>query len=152
MKARSAVEPNWYFLKQIKRDGALVLRIRWDVHQVSVEDMDGKTHLEYEYNEEIINHIPIQSIASDEVTSYIEAHQSELLAEAQNTAIRKEIGKMDLETVRKQPLKPEFVSHRAKAKADIAANPIPENLSATPANIAAIKIRIENIEKILGLK
>lgn len=39
-----------------------------------------------------------------------------------------------------------------KAKADIVANPIPENAHAMPATIKAIKIRVENIEKLLGLR
>lgn len=47
---------------------------------------------------------------------------------------------------------PVVESLRDKVKKAIVDNPIPESLPATPANIKAIKIRIENIEKLLGLQ
>ena len=152
---RSVIEPNWYFLKEIeKKDDGIrfVLRLRWNVHPVTVEDMGGKTHTEYEYDEQILKHKPSQMIATDEVTSYIESCQEELLAKAQNVAGTQEIAELNIDSVRNQPLKPAFVGLKQKAKADIASNPIPENLPTTPADINAIKIRAENIEKILGLE
>ena len=152
---RSAIEPNWYFLKEIeqKDDGIeFVLRLRWNVHPVTIEDLEGGTHTEYEYDEQILKHQPSQTISIDEVTSYIESCKEELLAEAQNVAGIQGIAELDIDSVRKQPLKPAFVGVKKKTKADIAANPIPESVSATPADIKSIKIRVENIEKLLGLQ
>lgn len=153
--ARSAIEPNWYWLQKIEKKGngiQLILRIRWNIHQVTIEDMNKQTHTEYEYDEQILKHTPGQTLAKDEVTSYIESCKEELLTEAQNIAGIKEIAESDINNVRKQPLIPTFVRVKKKAKADIADNPIPDEIKSVPKNIKAIKTRIENIERILGLQ
>jgi len=113
MKAKSAVQPAWYWLDRIKKkEGrlALILRIRWNVHQVIVEDMDKQSHTEYEYDEQIIAHVLAQKIAKDEVISYIETHQDELLTEAQAIAGEAAIADEDINEVRKQPVKPGFIA------------------------------------------
>ena len=110
--ARSAVKPAWYFLNKVEFDQGklvLVLRIRWNVHQVTVEDLNGEKHIEYEYNEQILRHTVDQAISYDEVTSYIESCKDELLAEAKNAAELEAITKTDIESIRKQPLKDGFV-------------------------------------------
>jgi len=111
--ARSAVKPAWYWLNRIETNNegrlVLVLRIRWNVRQVTVEDLNGEKHIEYEYDEQILKHTPDQAIAKDEITSYIESCKDELLAEAQNAAEAEAITKIDIESIRKQPLKSDFV-------------------------------------------
>lgn len=54
MKVRSTVLPEemWVRKTEIINDQLfLVLRVRSDINQVEVDDMDGKNHNEYEYEE-----------------------------------------------------------------------------------------------------
>lgn len=83
---RSTTEPELVFLDKIEfSEGSQVLslRMRWNVHEIEVEDKEG-THQEYEYDEQVIKHkLPayIKSIA--EIRNYIEVAKEELLEEAQ---------------------------------------------------------------------
>lgn len=50
---RSAVKPSEYWLRKFEGVTAYV-RIRWNIKQVQVEDMNSEKHTEYEYNEKEI--------------------------------------------------------------------------------------------------
>ena len=57
MTGRSTIKPKVFWLrkKEIKDDRLIIwLRIRWGIKTVEIEDMDGETHQEWEYNEEEI--------------------------------------------------------------------------------------------------
>lgn len=107
---RSAVNPNWYFLNKIVlREGKsqLVLRIRWNVHEIVVPD-NGETHTEYEYDEQVIKHTPIDVLTKDEIKSYIEAHEEELLKIAKDEQVEQTIPDEDINEIREQPIIPEW--------------------------------------------
>lgn len=54
---RSTVKPETIWLRKIEESPKglqAVLRVRWDVHTIEVEAMDGEAHTEYEYEEQEI--------------------------------------------------------------------------------------------------
>lgn len=108
-KVHSSEEPNWYFLDKIlfKLDDGkpyLILRLHWNIEEVPVSEPEP--HTEWQYDEQVIEHAPIDTITEEEVVSYIEAHQTELLEEAQNGQAAKAVVDANIETVRTKPVIP----------------------------------------------
>lgn len=108
---RSGIEPAWYWLDRIEnKEGrlTLVLRLRWNVHQVTVSDTGDGSHTEYEYDEQVIEHTPIDVLTKDEVKSYIEAHEEELLKTANDEQAERSISTEDINEIREQLIIPEW--------------------------------------------
>ena len=108
-KVHSSEEPNWYFLDKVifKLDDGkpyLTLRLHWNIEEVPVPEPEP--HTEWQYDEQVIEHAPIDTLTKEEVVSYIEAHQTELLEEAQNEQVAKTVVDADIETVRIEPIIP----------------------------------------------
>lgn len=108
-KVHSSEEPNWYFLDKVlfKLDDGkpyLTLRLRWNIEEVPVPEPEP--HTEWQYDEQVIEHAPISILTEGEVVSYIEAHQTELLEEAQNEQAAKTVVDANIETVRAEPVIP----------------------------------------------
>jgi hypothetical protein len=108
-KVHSSEEPNWYFLDKIRfklDDGNpyLTLRLHWNIEEVLIHDPEPRT--EWQYDEQVIEHAPIDTLTKEEVVSYIEAHPAELLEEAQNRQVAKTVVDANIETVRAEPVIP----------------------------------------------
>ena len=108
-KVHSSEEPNWYFLDKIlfKLDDGkpyLILRLHWNIEEVLVPEPEP--HTEWQYDEKVIEHAPIDTLTKEEVVSYIEAHKDELLEEAQNEEAAKTVVDANIETVRAEPVIP----------------------------------------------
>lgn len=108
-KVHSSEEPNWYFLDKIlfKLDDGkpyLILRLHWNIEETVVPEPEP--HTEWQYDEKVIEHAPIDPLTKEQVVSYIEAHQTELLEEAQNEQSAKTVVDANIETVRTEPVIP----------------------------------------------
>jgi len=72
---RSTINPSTMWLRKIEKIGVglqIVLRVRWNVHTVKVNDMDGESHQEYEYDErEIFHNLPRGIDTSVKLAQYI---------------------------------------------------------------------------------
>ena len=84
---RSTVKPQQIWLR--RKDGnILTLRVRWNIHTAGVEDMEGETHTEYEYEEREITHILPDDITT--VTAfkkYMKEKAPEFLAQAKQIVV-----------------------------------------------------------------
>lgn len=87
---RSMVEPETVWLRKIEESSeglTAILRIRWDVHTVEVEDMDGEGHSEYEYEEqEITEKLPSSVDSKKALADYISKNKDKLLDTARKEA------------------------------------------------------------------
>lgn len=81
MLVRSAVKPDSIWLRN-KEGLTLTLRVRWNIKPLSVQDMDGKTHAEFEYEEEEITHEVPAAIKIEKFKNYLGDKIPDLLAEA----------------------------------------------------------------------
>ena len=83
---RSTVKPQPIWLR--RKDGnTLTLRVRWNIHTVEVEDMEG-THTEYEYEEREIRHtLPNDITTVTAFKKYMEGKAHELLVQAKAVVV-----------------------------------------------------------------
>jgi hypothetical protein len=84
---RSTIKPNTLWLRRI--DGnILTLRVRWDIHTVEVEDMEGK-HTEYEYDEREIKYtLPEDITTVTAFKEYMMDKAPELLVQAKQVVVK----------------------------------------------------------------
>ena len=84
---RSTVKPQQIWLR--RKDGdTLTPRIRWNVHTIEVEDMDGETHTEYEYEEREIRHtLPDDITTVTALKRYMKDKALELLVQAKQIVV-----------------------------------------------------------------
>jgi hypothetical protein len=81
MKAYSAIKQDPIWIRD--KDGLnLKLRIRWNEKQTTKTEMDGKSRIEYEYDEEEILHTVPDGIKLEDFNLYLKEKISELLSEA----------------------------------------------------------------------
>ena len=83
---RSTVKPQPIWLR--RKDGnILTLRVRWNIHTIEVEDMEG-THTEYEYEEREIRHtLPDDITTITAFKRYMKDKAPELLAQAKQIVV-----------------------------------------------------------------
>ena len=141
-KVHSSEEPNWYFLDKIlfKLDDGkpyLTLRLHWNIEEVLVPEPEP--HTEWQYDEQTIEHAPIDTLTEEEVVSYIEAHQTELLEEAQNEQAAKTVVDANIETVRTKPVIPTW-KEKLFEEQELYAGTVVE-IDATKLNKRYIKIK-----------
>jgi len=84
---RSTVKPQQIWLR--RKDGnILTLRVRWNIHTAEVEDMEGETHTEYEYEEREIRHtLPDDITTVTAFKRYMKDKAPELLAQAKQIVV-----------------------------------------------------------------
>lgn len=86
MLTRSTINPQPIWVRKIDRNsGKLesVLRVRWNIHTVEIDDMDGSKHTEYEYDEcEIRNVLPPEVSSKEDFLTYIKANKAAILSKA----------------------------------------------------------------------
>ena len=84
---RSTVKPQQIWLR--RKDGnILTLRVRWNIHTAEVEDMEGETHTEYEYEEREIRHtLPDDITTVTAFKRYMKDKAPELLAQAKAVVV-----------------------------------------------------------------
>ena len=84
---RSTVKPQPIWLR--RKDGnILTLRIRWNIHIAEVEDMEGETHTEYEYEEREIRHaLPDDITIITAFKRYMKDKAPELLEQAKQIVV-----------------------------------------------------------------
>ena len=84
---RSTVKPQQIWLR--RKDGnILTLRVRWNIHTAEVEDMEGETHTEYEYEEREIRHtLPDDITTVTAFKRYMKDKVPELLAQAKAVVV-----------------------------------------------------------------
>ena len=83
---RSTIKPIQTWLR--RKDGnILTLRVRWNIHTVEVEDMEG-THTEYEYEEREIQHrLPDDITTITAFKKYMKGKTPELLEQAKQVLV-----------------------------------------------------------------
>ena len=84
---RSTVKPQPIWLR--RKDGnTLTLRVRWNIHTAEVEDMEGETHTEYEYEEREITHtLPDDITTVTAFKKHMKGKAPELLAQAKQIVV-----------------------------------------------------------------
>ena len=84
---RSTVKPQPIWLR--RKDGnILTLRIRWNIHTIEVEDIEGETHTEYEYEEREITHtLPNDITTITAFKKYMKEKAPELLVQAKRIVV-----------------------------------------------------------------
>lgn len=86
MLVRSTINPKSIWVRKIEKssDGLVaVFRVRWNVRNIESEDMDGKTHSEYEYDEQELKQIlPVTINSVDDLISYVKVNKASLLSQA----------------------------------------------------------------------
>jgi len=101
---RSAVQPEtiWVRKKELTDDGLfLILKVRSNIHQVTVEDMDGESHIEYKYDEEEIRYqVPDGITTSAEIKSLLGTEEDNLVQIADRNKVRKAIYGEPIEMLR----------------------------------------------------
>jgi len=89
MKIRSTVKPALVWLRNIVKESdglKAYVRYRWEISPVVLEDMDGESHIEYEYDEqEILVDIPDSIVKAKDLAKYLK--KSNLLEEAKRLEI-----------------------------------------------------------------
>ena len=108
MIGRSTIKPKAFWLrkKRVEDDRLVIwLRIRWGIKTVEVEDMDGETHQEYEYNEEELKLNLDADLFDDtgnlntQVKDYLKAHKTALRNRIKKTIfLRENIESIEKET------------------------------------------------------
>ena len=93
---RSTVKPQQIWLR--RKDGnTLTLRVRWNIRTVEVEDMDGETHTEYEYEEREITHtLPNDITTITAFKKYMKEKAPELLAQAKQIVVEEKPKRWEL--------------------------------------------------------
>ena len=83
---RSTVEPPQIWLR--RKDGnILTFRVRWNIHTVRIEDMEG-SHIEYEYEEREIKHtLPDNITTVTAFKTYMRDKSTELLEQAKQVLV-----------------------------------------------------------------
>ena len=101
---RSAVIPEtvWVRKKELTDDGLfLILRVRANIHQVTVEDMDGESRTEYEYDEEEIKYqVPDGITTSAEIKTLLGTEEPNLIQTARRKGVQKSIYAESIEKLR----------------------------------------------------
>ena len=83
---KSTVKPEPIWVR--RKDGLLLtLRARWNIETVEVEDMDGKSHTEYEYDEAEITHTVPNGITLDTISAYMKKQSKILIKETESMQV-----------------------------------------------------------------
>lgn len=149
-RVHSNTEPDWYFLDAIRfklDDGKpyFILRLHWNIEEVPVPEPEP--HTEWQYDENVIEHAPIDVLTEEEVVSYIEAHKTELLEEAQNAQAAKTVVDADIETVRAEPIIPTWKEKLFEEKELYAAEVNETNVTKPDKRYIKVKHLSQNIYK-----
>ncbi len=102
---RSTISPDiiWLRKTELTDDGLfLILRVRSNIKQVTVEDMEGATHTEFEYDEEEIRYqVPdtVTSVAG--IKTLLSDKEANITLKATEKKARRKIHAQPIEELRK---------------------------------------------------
>lgn len=92
----------WVRKKELTNDGFyLILRVRSNIHQITVEDMDGESHTEYEYDEgELRYQVSDDITTSAEIKSLLETEKANLIQKAGRVKVQTALYAEQIENIR----------------------------------------------------
>jgi len=102
---RSMVSPDTIWLRKTELADSglfLVLRARSNIKQVTVDDMDGESHLEYEYDETETRYPVPEGVSSvADIQNLISANTAMIISKGDNEKAWREINVMPVDELRK---------------------------------------------------